>query len=85
MGKKIIIELNEIQAHSLYDLQYMLTPQVFDTIELNNIQEDVSEFFMQLEKVCVPEIYNAEFHKKIIDELNEKNTRLKNAKKNKMG
>lgn len=56
------ITLTEKQAHNLYDLQYMFDKKLWDIIELNNMSIDVQEFFLQLEKHCVPEIYNKKLH-----------------------
>ena len=49
--------LTEKEMHLLYDLQYMMTKEVWETINLNDDNKILEKFFMKLEKRVCPELY----------------------------
>lgn len=50
------IELTEKEMHCLYDLQYMISDETWDTLKLNKMDKVITKFFNRLEKEVVPEL-----------------------------
>lgn len=75
-GKHKII-LTESQVRNLIDLQYMMEKKTWDTIKLNKMDKDLKDFFLQLGKICCPELN----HNKGMDNLKTKKSNSRKPEK----
>ena len=51
------MELTEKEMHLLYDLQYMMTHETWETVKLNDKDNVLRTLFDRLEKIVVPELH----------------------------
>lgn len=51
------IKLTEQDIHNLYDILYMVNWQDYKTFQLNRMDQWFDKFFLKLEMVVVPELF----------------------------
>ena len=50
---------------NLTDLYYIMTPDVYDALELNKMDKWFDKFFTRVQRITLPELYKSQKNKKL--------------------